>query len=511
MKMRHLAGLALLSSLFLYLSSPGPGYSFCVWFALCPLLIICQKSTIQQGALWGFSCGFLYYIGLLYWIIIVLGKYGTLPLWLSIAGLLLLAAYMALFISFFAACMSWCMDVMAPIWIAPVLWVALDFLRGHLFSGFPWQDLGYSHYLHPGLIQAADLVGHHGLTFIIILVNTLLFHLFLPTSYRSQARPTISWRQIVPALCLILAFNIYNFGRLEQIDARISEKTAGFAVIQPNIEQDQKWLPENKIRAVDTQIHLSEQAMKQHSIDLLIWPETALPFCPLDDPLFGEIFQRLIAAHNINLLSGAPLYTIDNSAHITVYNSALLVTGAGISETYHKQHLVPFGEYVPLPHLLPIPAPLVETMGNFSKGRSSAPLATGPIQAGMLICYESIFPELARKAVTNGANILINITNDAWFGKSSAPAQHFSMAILRAVENRRSLARSANTGISAFINPAGRILLSTDLFSPCFLTANLPLATSTSFFSRYGHFFPLGCSVSLVPLFFLIRYRKKKK
>ena len=504
------AGLALLTAVLLYLSSPGPGYAYLAWPALLPLLSLCRTKKPAAAARWGLFCGFAYHLALLYWIVIVLGKYGNLPLWLTLPALVLLAAYMGFYLAIFSALMSWSMPVVPAVWTAPLLWVSLDYVRGLLFSGFPWQDLGYSQYLFTEVIQIADLAGHHGVTFLIVLVNSLLFTLPASCSSPQSGRKSGKWHHTAPALCLVAAAFVYNHHRLEQVTTAGGEKKAALAVIQGNIEQDQKWLPENTKKALDNYIDLSKKSLAAGHADLLIWPETALPFCPVDHPLFTALIEDLILGNKVNLLCGAPMYTIDDSSGITIYNSGLLATEKGIDDLYFKQHLVPFGEYIPLPGLLPFPRPLVETMGNFSAGNSGRPLTNGIIRAGTLICYESIFPELARKTVRDGANLLVNITNDAWFGRSSAPVQHFSMAVLRAVENRRSLARAANTGISGFIDPAGRIISQSPLFVPFHLNAEIPLVENHSFFSRYGHLFPVTTCLLLVPILLLVRRRKEK-
>jgi apolipoprotein N-acyltransferase len=178
---------------------------------------------------------------------------------------------------------------------------------------------------------------------------------------------------------------------------------------------------------------------------------------------------------------------------------------------YDKQHLVPFGEYIPLRTILPLPGPLVETMGDFSLGNSVAPLSCGKAQLGVLICFESIFPDLARREVDAGATLLVNITNDAWFGRSSAPWQHLAMAVLRAVENRRSLARAANTGISGFIDPAGRTQKLSPLFVPYAASARLPLLTGKTVFGRFGHNLPLACLLLLGPATALVVLKKRQR
>jgi apolipoprotein N-acyltransferase len=496
----HIGLLFLLSALLLWLSSPGPAFSFGAWFALVPMLAGCALVRPRQAALFGFLGGLLFYLLLIYWVVISLGTYGHLPWWLCGLSLLLLCAYMALYTALFCAACSWSMRVMAPVWSAPLLWVALDYIRGFLFSGFPWQDLGYSQFNTPLLIQASDVAGHHGITFLIVLANSLCYTLLAVC-----LRKDVNWplkntlRQGWAALLLLAVAAAYSLFQLKTV-SRSLLTTADYpvAVIQANIEQDQKWLPEKQRQAIDTYIDLSSRAAAQQPA-LVIWPETAMPFHPPASPLFPELLNRTVRRDGYFLLSGAP-YFIEKNKDFELYNSALLAGPDGSQSLYFKQHLVPFGEYVPLSDILPLPGPVVESIGNFASGRDPRPLAAGRARLGVLICFESIFPDLARRATASGANLLVNITNDAWFGRSSASLQHMSMAVLRAVENRRSLARAANTGISCFIDPAGRISRATPLFTTCSISGNLALSDRPTFFTAYGHLFPVFCLLLLMPL-----------
>jgi apolipoprotein N-acyltransferase len=292
------------------------------------------------------------------------------------------------------------------------------------------------------------------------------------------------------------------------------------AVVQGNIEQDQKWSPAMRLETVDIYTHLSEQAIDRQdgSPVLLVWPETALPFLIGDNLYYRRLKNGLIKKQKIWLLSGAPFYRAPedrDSQQAGVgesYNSAYLFTPEGkIGGRYDKQHLVPFGEYVPLSDYFSLPGPLVENIGNFSNGKPVNPLSCQGAAIGVLICFESIFPKLSRDWTARGANLLVNITNDAWFGHSSAPWQHLSMSVFRAVENRRSLARSANTGVSAVIDPLGRINRSSPLFQPFYLVENVPLLQTKTIFVGFGHHFGLLCLLASIPFAFLVRKGKRKE
>lgn len=504
--------LAAASGSLLFLSSPGAAELWpLAWIALVPLMLVLPGESPARAARLGLAAGLFYFVPLLYWILIVLAVYGHLAWWLSIPALLLLSLYMALYTAVFTAGCSWALRRGLPLlWVAPPLWVALDFIRGRLLSGFPWQDLAYSQYKAALLIQTADLAGHHGVTFYIVLVNCLVAAIL---TYRGAGKSEPGpgrFSAVLPAVLLIIMAAVYTPLRYRQIaELTGSSATAELAVVQGNIPQELKWTPEMQRETLTIYKELSERALRESNSGqqkpLLVWPETALPFYAQSSPLFSELVEGLVKKRGCWLLTGAPYYESAPAVGARYYNSAILVSPQGeISARYDKQHLVPFGEYIPFRRLLGLDellGPLVESVGDFSPGQLTEPLAGQGARVGVLICFESIFPELARKWVDGGANLLVNITNDAWFGRSSAPWQHFSMAVFRAVETRRSLARAANTGISGFVDPLGRLLERSALFRPCYLRAELPLLTIETFYVRYGHWFPLFCLFAVAVVF----------
>jgi apolipoprotein N-acyltransferase len=288
---------------------------------------------------------------------------------------------------------------------------------------------------------------------------------------------------------------------------------AKVAVVQGNVDQAIKWSPATKEATVATYLKLSQQVVREAGVELVIWPETALPFYPQRDALINRVTD-FTTTNNTWLLTGAPLYTITPQAGgsdlIRYYNGAVLLGPNGrVGGQYAKQHLVPFGEYVPLRRFLPFLAPLVESIGNFSVGAEKGPLVLGTMKLGMLICYESIFPDIARESVARGANLLVNVTNDAWYGRSSAPYQSMAMAVFRAVENKRTLIRAANTGISGFVDPLGRITAHTEIFTEAALSTLAPMLELTTVFNRGGYLFGTVCAV-LIPLLVVFRPRRRE-
>ena len=505
-----------LTACLLALAMPGRiGWWPLLFVALIPLLSAALHTAPARSALMGFVGGLVYHLALLYWIQIVLGRYGGLPLWLSLPGLLLLAAYMACYWAVFCWLLSfsagrcWHRErSIAPlVWAAPFFWVGLEYLRGVLMTGFPWMDLGYGLSGQPRLIQAADLGGHHLISFSLVLCNSLLVGMI------DRRRRGVRWerRLLLAAFAVLALVGGYSFIRYQVMHTVAARSPlANVAVVQGNIDQSIKWSPEMKEATVDSYLRLSRQAHQGSGAELVVWPETALPLYPQRDPLMGRVVD-FVTTGNTWLLTGAPLYRLAPQPggvdRVDYYNGALLVgPGGRIAGRHAKQHLVPFGEYVPLRSYLPFLEPLVVNVGDFTAGASSAPLQLGPMRLAMLICYESIFPEIARTAVAGGGNLLVNLTNDAWYGRSSAPYQSLAMAVFRAVETRRSLIRAANTGISGFVDPLGRILGQTGLFVEAALDARVPMIEQQTVFCRAGYLFgPLCCG--LIPLLLLLRRR----
>jgi len=499
-------GLTLFSSLLLFAASPGQwAVAPLAWLAIVPLLLACQGLSVKESARLGLLCGLTYYLSLIYWIVIALGRYGGLPPWLTLPALAGLALYMAAYLATFTAIVAWTTGHWPLVWTAPLAWVGLDFLRARLFTGFPWLDLGYSQGNWPLINQVADLSGHYGITFLIVLCNACLAELWAArlTSSPAPGGKALGRRLLLPLLLLLAAMG-YNLWRYQRISQAIAQApTLKVGLMQGNIDQSEKWLPELQRQTVDTYLALSAEATGGEGADLLIWPETALPFFPNETSLFHTVTEAFAQAGGPSLLTGAPHYQVDfETGKIRYFNSAFLIQptpqASGVAlQRYDKQHLVPFGEYIPFQEYLPETLPLVQSMGNFTPGQDSAPLMSGSARLGMLICFESIFADEARIRVARGANLLVNLTNDAWYGHSSAPFQQLPMAVLRAIENRRGLARAANTGISCLIDPLGRVLTASPIFVKCQLSGQLPLLEEVSIFTRLGFLFPPGCLILL--------------
>lgn len=497
--------LALLSGLLLTASFPPGRFAFLAWVALVPLLRSLETATPSFAFRLGFAAGLAHSLTLIYWVIIVLGHYGHLPLPVSASLLILFSLYLSLYPAVFAwGCSFLANSFLGSLKVA-ALWVALEYVRANILTGFPWCLLGHSQYLNLEAIQVADLVGAYGTSFILVLASTLIYGL---TFERTLSR----WKGEAPLGLLILVLALgYGVYRTSFSDPAPAQQFVKIAVVQGNIDQSIKWNPAYQEKTVQIYRTLTLQS-RAFGPDLVVWPETAAPLFFQDGEPPSRSILLTAQQAGVYLIFGSPAYRRQQGS-VSFFNRAYLLSpGAEVLGSYDKVHLVPFGEYVPLKRFLPFVERLVVSAGDFLPGQTLAPLSFPKAPAGVLICFESIFPELGRAMTQKGAALLVNLTNDAWYGRSSAPFQHFSMAVFRAVENRRPLVRAANTGISAFILPSGKILEQSDLFTEALLARDIPIPESRlTFYTRTGDWFALLMTLlSAVHIFVAFWYDRKK-
>ncbi|KAB0664096.1 apolipoprotein N-acyltransferase [Oryzomonas japonica] len=498
---------AIASGVLIALSFPTAGFSFLAWIALIPLLISLEGTTLRQAFRLGFTCGLAAYILILYWINIVVTHFGHLPWAVSIPLYLALAAWLALFYGLATLIARYGeQGRIKLVFTLPVAWVALDFLRSFLLTGFPWAMLGHSQYRILPLIQIADLSGVYGITLLIVLTNVVLYRVLRAVSGANVPYPAKS------ALLLLLLFTatlFYGFNRLNG-EEKSTAPPLRVALIQGNIDQDVKWSPAFQGQTMDIYERLTREAA-HGGVDLVVWPESAAPFFFQDEFRQAERIRSLAREINAYVLFGSPAHELRNGTR-TFLNSAFVVAPNGETGARgDKMHLVPFGEYVPLKRLLPFVSKLVVGIGDFSPGEHAAPLDVGRTRAGLLVCYEGIFPELAREYVNNGARILVNITNDAWYGRSSAPYQHFSIAVFRAVETRTPLIRAANTGISAIIDQNGHIRAMSTIFQEEVCTGEIQPGSGDSLYLKIGDAPAWFCAMLTLGVVLLARFRREKR
>jgi apolipoprotein N-acyltransferase len=299
----------------------------------------------------------------------------------------------------------------------------------------------------------------------------------------------------VAALVLFTAANLVEKRDVDREIAAAARKKV--AVVQGDIPQDEKWDPAFQEKTLKKYLDLSRRALAEGP-EIVVWPETALPFYPLESPLWRMLNERLTVPARVVLVTGAPHRETGPSGP-RYHNSAFAAGPSGVLGRYDKQHLVPFGEYVPLRRLLFFLSPVVDSIGDFTPGTDGAPLACNGLRIGVLICFETIFPELAAERTRKGADLLVDLTNDAWYGMTSAPWQDLAMAVFRAVECRRAVARAANTGFSGFIDPAGRIHRRSPLFAPYVAVRGVALMKTRTFMVfGPGRFFGPACMLAVL-------------
>lgn len=424
----------------------------------------------------------------IYWQYETLQLYGNLSPLPSLLTTTALVAYLALYWAvFFQVCRRWRTDSPPFAWNAACLWVLLEWGQSWIITGFPWELLGYSQYLNLPLAQTAAVAGVYGVGFLLVLLNAGLGQVLLHR--RAGLRLAA-----LPLLALALAWGWGGF-RLHTLETEPPAPPLRVGLVQGSVPQAEKWKGDHLAQTTRRYTDLAH-TLTGSELDLVVFPETCLPFY-FEDPRFAQ-YREPIAALAPGL--GAPLLvgSLDfDGQHI--YNRAFLLDTLGqVAGHADKVHLVPFGEYLPMPWLFGYLEGLTAESGIFAPGLAHQVLPLGEHRLGIFICYESIFPQITRQLALQGADLLINTTNDAWFGTSAAPYQHFSMAALRAIETGRPVVRIANTGISGLIAPSGRVLASTPLFEPLALAVEVSPRRAQTLYTRWGDVWLWGCALLLL-------------
>jgi apolipoprotein N-acyltransferase len=526
--------LALLTGLLYTVSLSHLNAGALAWLALLPLHLALHQVSKRRAFWIGWLAGISAFVGSMFWVINAMHLYGHVPLPISIALMLLLSSYLGLFVAFYAVGFNRVQSAFPSLasLSAPFLWVALEWLRTHLFSGLPWSLLGYSQYQSLAVIQIADVTAVYGVSFVIVLVNAALADvcLWYLTTRRGPQPVSFPWRIPVLALCIVVMSLWYGQVQLSRF-AKTGEqgpqtRSINIGLVQANIDQAVKWDEQYRLETQERYARLTAQAAT--NTELVLWPEAATPYFFEIEPEFRREISGMVRTRGVPLLLGSPAigYYPDRRPYLT--NSAYLLSAEGsIQGRYSKRHLVPFGEYIPLhSSVLFFLDKLVQGIGDFRAG-TEATLFTVPPRAsqepsqtpsagsgkgptfGVVICYEVIFPNEVREFSARGADFMVTITNDAWFGRSSAPYQHFEMVVFRAVENKVAFARAANTGISGFIDPTGRIIEATPIFQEAAITGRIPVGHVPTFYSEHGDIFAYACVI--IAAAFTVASRRRRQ
>ena len=502
------------AGILLALSFPYPGLFPLGWVGLVPLLAAVRQSSPRRAGRLGWEAGVVYHFGLLYWIVVAIHIYGRVPFAVALIPLVLLVAYLACFWGVFA----WGVRMVAlhtsiPLGLGvPVLWVALEYVRSFLLTGFPWESLGYSQYRWLSLIQISEWTGVYGISFLLAGASAVCWEGIRWLRHEVDRSTFFLEAGVLLAVTgFFLGYGTVRLGRIERSLAR--GEVLQVALIQGSINQDQKWETAYRESTLDIYFRLSREAAREGA-GLIVWPETATPFYFERSPHYRARLQEFVRETGVPLLFGSPGVDFPKrprEGKIRHYNSAFLITAAGeVAGRYDKVHLVPFSEYYPLGDFLRSLERYIEGMGSFTPGDEVKNLGWESREMGVLICYEAIFPDLVRRFVARGADFLVNITNDAWFGRTSAPFQHHSMVVFRAIENRVPVARAANTGISSSIAVSGAIGRRTSIFRRGYLVERirvLPPGRKT-FYTRWGDLFARLLAVGALLMMVVSIWRK---
>ena len=409
--------------------------------------------------------------------------------------------------------------VVSAVFGTAAIWCLIEIARSRIpIFQFPWLLLGHATAPCEALRQGADLFGVYGLSFLAVSVNAVLAFVVVPLS--APRLPTAAGtpfaRRVVLTTVLgtLFAALLYGRWRIAEIEPLLVEGPPRVAVVQGCEYQKLFRTDEEKWRQLNGHLELHAQAAQRvPRPDLICWAETMVPGVYNQDP-YAERFRAVVREHGIPTLCGADWIHPDDLAKTFPeqrwLNTALLLDGqAETLGQYAKRRLVPFGEYVPLKQVFPFVEKMVQAISDFSPGSDIVLLPLPHCRLGTVICYEIIFPNLVRQFVARGAQAIVNITNDAWFGATSAPVQHLAIAVFRAVENRRWIARCANTGISAVITPSGRIQARTDIFTETVLSDVLYCTTKKTVYTTFGDFFAqLCCAASVLIMLVALRQRR---
>jgi apolipoprotein N-acyltransferase len=464
------------------------------FFALVPLLSSIEKDNLHISFFSGFATGVVSYLGLIYWVIIAMNRYGGIDITLSALILVLFVLYLSCYTGLFALSCGWLEKRFSiPVYVSsPLVWVLMEYARGSTMYGFPWSFLAHSQHNFLSFIQVVSITGTYFISFLIVAVNAIFFSLW--------RRKKISFIYVSVIAVLFLGTLVYGFVALT---GKSETPRKSVTIIQGNIQQDVKWDEAFKIKTINKYVQMTLKSGR--TADLIVWPETAMPFIFDQETYANKFVKALPSDLNATLLFG----TISKSKSGRYRNSSYVIgkTGDTIG-VYSKVHLVPFGEYTPLLTYLPFLEKLTASGGDFVPGDGHKPIKTDIGNIGILICYEGVFSYITNETVREGAQVLVNLTNDAWYDRTSAPYQHFAFYIFRAIETDRYVLRAANTGISAIIDPKGHVDAKTPIFTEETLKGSFAMKNTKTFYVRYGDYFIVLVFLALV-VAVLLGWRRK--
>jgi len=489
-----------------------PNLGFLAWISLVPLFFAVKKSRPRGAFLLTFVSFLVGYGISLAWLFTALNTYGHLSPLVSVLVLVLLVVILSAYIALaplFSGLVEKYLKV-ETFYTVPLFWTAVEFARNYFpCNGFPWGNITNTQYDYATIIQVVDITGIYGLTFLMIMVNWFVALLIFEIGEKKKTGIFVKGGLVSLLLVFVVVYGVYRINFIDNQQKAWPSIRAG--LLQGNIAQEDKWQKGEEERNLEPYIKYT-RALSLSDVDLIVWPEATYPWLiPLGEERLPPNTLGLDGVYEKNdpfILFGA-LSVAREAGERELFNSLILADKNGsIMGRYHKVHLVPFGEYVPFRKALFFAKKLVAPVGNFSAGEKIAPLFTDNYQIGGLVCYEDVFPEIARAEVSKGANLLAVVTNDSWYGRSSAAFQHLAISIFRTVENRRWMIKAANSGISAVVDAAGRMISGTGILEQGFIVSNVKLGGGFSIYTKIGDLFAWICAGISVLLVAMVGFKK---
>ena len=473
------------------LAFPPWNLSLAAWIALVPFLCALRSLQPAAGVLAGLLWGSAAIWAVAYWVPAALTFYYQQPWWFGL--LFCVVGSMALWGSYYAVfggLLCWLTPrtgIALRVLLLSTLWVSCELARARLLTGEPWMLLGYALIPNLTLIQSADLGGVYLLSFLVIAVNVSFAETVLGLQRRDRSAAWI----LLPAAALLAA--AYTYGSYRLAVPLPDRPAVPVVVVQGNNDLGTQWREEFYGQGLERYLQMSVAAAGQIHPRLIVWPESAVTFFLAHEPGYQALITRMLSTAGADLIVGAPHYQDDDPAVPRFFNSAFYLTADGrLASRYDKGHLLPFAEYFPL-RTIEFLRRHFERVRNFTAGDGATLLDTSIGKAAVVICFEAIFPELVRQQMQRGASLLVNLSNDAWLGRQAGPEQHLAMATLRAVENRTWLIRATTTGVSAIIDPFGRVRARSATFAPAVLDGTIVPMQADTFYKRVGDAFAYGC------------------
>ncbi|HYS55312.1 MAG TPA: apolipoprotein N-acyltransferase [Thermoanaerobaculia bacterium] len=483
--------LAIISGVLFALAFPNAAMGWLIFIAPIPLFIILARATRARDAfLLGWISQFTAWLIMVPWVVRVMSHYGGLP---YITGLLIFVA-MCIVLGLYGGLFGLVVYRIRPgdpfhRWLLiPLAWAAIEYGRTYLLTGFPWNLIAGAIVDYTPLLQFDRVAGPYALGVLILIPSATVAWLI-------ATRPHGMRVTAVVASVTILCFVWWATGLVaEKLIARQSGPTYTAALVQPNISQEMRWDARSLTEIFQRMMNMTDTAIRSGA-SIVIWPESTVPLSYSTTDFFRNEIESVSHHSAVDIILGSVAEDPEDPNRI--WNAAFLVSGGRTIGHYDKIRLVPFGEYVPLRKMLFFASKLVHQVGNFQFGTKETPLA-GVLRYGPAICYEIVFPQIPRTQVVHGANVLVTITNDAWYDGTSAPRQHLNQARLRAVETDRYLLRAGTTGISAFVDPTGRIVEEIPMNRQGIIYARFQPRHTTTLYVRLGDWFAwVACFVVL--------------